>query len=231
LGILIPRIAKANRPSSPATGLLVYQIDQNPGFYYYDGSGWKALINNSSTLAGGTQVVGTGGLTASTTNPGSGSTDWIAVNAGGASGDRVVSGNLNGNATIGGHNSTLTAWSDLTINSGGGKVIIGGQNLTPPTGGMSSGLGRPLVVNGSVRQSYYSTTVAISAYGTMNITWLHNLGYNPVVMMSVHQNSATGNMESCTYTSYPIDANTTGFIVKNNSSSTATGNFKWVLVY
>lgn len=32
LGILIPRIAKVNRPHSPATGLLVYQIDSTPGF-------------------------------------------------------------------------------------------------------------------------------------------------------------------------------------------------------
>ena len=39
LGILIPRIAKANRPKTPATGLLVYQIDNTPGFYYFDGSG------------------------------------------------------------------------------------------------------------------------------------------------------------------------------------------------
>jgi hypothetical protein len=230
-GVLIPRIVMANRPSSPATGLLIYQIDNTPGFYYFDGSGWKAIVNNNSTLAGGTQVVGTNGLKVNTTNAGSGTTDWIAVNAGGSAGDRVVAGNLNGNANIGGHNNALNAWSDLTINQGGGNVIVGGQSLTPPTGGMSSGLARPLVVNGSVRQSYYSTTVAISAYGSTNITWLHNFGYNPVVMMSVHQNSATGNMENCTYTSYPIDANTTGFIVKNTGSSTATGTFKWILVY
>jgi hypothetical protein len=231
LGVLIPRIAKANRPNSPAMGLLIYQIDDSPGFYYYDGSAWKAIANSNSTLIGGTQVVGAGGLKVNTTNSGSGSTDWIALNSGGSAGDRVVSGNLNGKATIGGHNNALTAWGDLTINQGGGTVIVGGQNLTPPTGGMSSGLGRPLVVNGSVRQSYYTTTVAISAYGSANITWLHNLGYNPVVLMSVQQNSAAGNTENCTYTSYPIDANTTGFIVKNNSSSAAVGNFRWVLIY
>ncbi len=231
LGILIPRIAKAKRPQLPAKGLLVYQIDDNPGFYFYDGTAWKSLSNSSSALSGGTQVTGANGLTVSTTNPGSGTTDWIAVNAGGTAGDRVVSGNLLGKATIGGHNNTLTSWSDLILNQGGGSVIVGGQNLTPPTGGMSSGLSSPLVVNGSVRQSYYTTSIAISAYGSANITWLHNLGYNPVVMMSIQQNSATGNTENCTYTSYPIDANTTGFIVKNNSSSTATGNFRWILVY
>ncbi len=43
LGILIPRIAQANRPSSPAEGLLVYQIDNTPGFYYFDGTAWQML--------------------------------------------------------------------------------------------------------------------------------------------------------------------------------------------
>jgi hypothetical protein len=43
LGILIPRIAKANRPASPAEGLLVYQIDETPGFYYFDGTNWLRL--------------------------------------------------------------------------------------------------------------------------------------------------------------------------------------------
>ena len=48
LGILIPRIAKVNRPKSPATGLLVYQIDNTPGFYYYDGSAWRVLGSSPS---------------------------------------------------------------------------------------------------------------------------------------------------------------------------------------
>lgn len=48
LGILIPRIAKANRPNSPATGLLVYQIDNTPGFYYFDGTSWRILSSSPS---------------------------------------------------------------------------------------------------------------------------------------------------------------------------------------
>jgi hypothetical protein len=48
LGILIPRIAKANRPHTPATGLLVYQIDNTPGFYYFDGTAWRILSSSAS---------------------------------------------------------------------------------------------------------------------------------------------------------------------------------------
>jgi hypothetical protein len=46
LGILIPRIAMANRPINPATGLLIYQIDNTAGFYFYDGTNWRMLTAN-----------------------------------------------------------------------------------------------------------------------------------------------------------------------------------------
>jgi hypothetical protein len=46
LGILIPRIAMANRPANPATGLLIYQIDNIPGFYFYNGTDWHLLSYN-----------------------------------------------------------------------------------------------------------------------------------------------------------------------------------------
>jgi hypothetical protein len=233
LGVLIPRIAKANRPNSPAKGLLVYQIDDSPGFYYYDGSVWKSLLNNGSTLAGGTQVVGTGGLTAKSTNPGAGTSDWIAVNAGGSAGDRVVAGNLNGNANIGSHNSTLTAWSDLTINSGGGNVIIGGQSLTPQFGTTTAIRPRPLVVNGSIRQTYYKYPIInLAANTSATFTWNHNFGYPPIVMMSTSQGDASQNMEYCSYTSYTSpDNNTTTFIVRNTGTQPANGTFNWVLVF
>src|SRR5690606_28643855 len=42
-GVLIPRLSAAQRPASPATGLLIYQTDNNPGFYYYSGSAWLRL--------------------------------------------------------------------------------------------------------------------------------------------------------------------------------------------
>jgi len=43
-GILIPRMTQAQRDAinAPATGLLIYQTDNNPGFYYWDGSNWVA---------------------------------------------------------------------------------------------------------------------------------------------------------------------------------------------
>ncbi len=49
-GLLIPRLTQAQRDaiSSPATGLLIYQTDNNPGFYYYSGTSWIPLLSSSS---------------------------------------------------------------------------------------------------------------------------------------------------------------------------------------
>lgn len=50
-GFLLPRMTEANRNAinggSLATGLMVYQTDNAPGLYYYDGSDWIALATNS----------------------------------------------------------------------------------------------------------------------------------------------------------------------------------------
>lgn len=52
-GLLIPRMTQAQRQTigSPATGLLIFQTDQNSGFYYYSGSTWVSLnvrgLNNN----------------------------------------------------------------------------------------------------------------------------------------------------------------------------------------
>ena len=55
-GILIPRMTKTQRDAivSPAQGLLIYQTNSAPGFYYYDGSSWNAVTpkNKGWSLAG-----------------------------------------------------------------------------------------------------------------------------------------------------------------------------------
>jgi hypothetical protein len=165
-GLLIPRISFANRPATPATGLLIYQTDIDSGFYYYNGSAWKYLpqellngIGNAGQLsywtgnhqlAGSNQlfwdaaaaklrigpdtngvhklnVAGTAGVKISSTNPGSGYGDWIALNVGSAdsSKDRLVAGLLNGVPAIGAHNNTLSAWKPFAISPLGGLAIGG----------------------------------------------------------------------------------------------------------
>lgn len=44
-GILIPRMTEGQKLEilNPATGLLVFQTDNSPGFNYYDGTQWRAM--------------------------------------------------------------------------------------------------------------------------------------------------------------------------------------------
>ena len=97
-GILIPRMNKAardliNTPNPPATGLLIYQTDDAPGFYYYNGTAWVPFISPASEAiipyASGTPVVVTtiaGGLLGTTSIVGFGSS---------ATGVSVIGGVIN----------------------------------------------------------------------------------------------------------------------------------------
>ncbi|MEJ5267693.1 MAG: hypothetical protein WHW07_07825 [Bacteroidales bacterium] len=53
-GVLIPRMTQAQRDaiSNPATGLVIYQTNNNPGFYYYDGINWVRLSVQGESLIG-----------------------------------------------------------------------------------------------------------------------------------------------------------------------------------
>ncbi|MES2849889.1 MAG: hypothetical protein V4685_12585 [Bacteroidota bacterium] len=48
-GLLIPRMVAQQRTAiaTPATGLLVYQTDGDPGFYYYNGANWFLLVTTA----------------------------------------------------------------------------------------------------------------------------------------------------------------------------------------
>jgi hypothetical protein len=56
-GILLPTMTQTQRNaiSTPATGLLIYQSDNTPGFYYYNGSAWTAI---AGAAAGGGGAAG-----------------------------------------------------------------------------------------------------------------------------------------------------------------------------
>ena len=60
-GLLIPKLSKIQRDAinSPAVGLLLYQTDNNPGFYYYNASNTWIRIgsNNTSNIAANTASI------------------------------------------------------------------------------------------------------------------------------------------------------------------------------
>ena len=52
-GFLMPRMDKIKREqiNNPATGLLVYQTNDNKGFYYFDGNNWQCLSCGNSKIS------------------------------------------------------------------------------------------------------------------------------------------------------------------------------------
>lgn len=50
-GMLIPRMTQTQRNAinSPATGLMIYQTNNTPGFYYYSGSAWTSVSGAASS--------------------------------------------------------------------------------------------------------------------------------------------------------------------------------------
>jgi hypothetical protein len=59
-GLLIPRMKAAERDliSPAATGLMIYQTDGAPGFYYYNGISWAEVAATSATYSIGDVVNG-----------------------------------------------------------------------------------------------------------------------------------------------------------------------------
>jgi hypothetical protein len=98
-GVLIPRVSKVNRPTNPSSGLLIYQTDNIPGFYFYTADGWKRLYavadNDTMTVnpnpdsstdpsanPGSTgTITGADGITYTTVRLGDGSV-WLQQNLG-----------------------------------------------------------------------------------------------------------------------------------------------------
>jgi microcystin-dependent protein len=71
-GVLVPRLTLAQRGNitSPVNSLLIYQTDNSPGYYYYEGGSWHRLIaSNAPTTDWG--LMGNTGITGSTSPIGS----------------------------------------------------------------------------------------------------------------------------------------------------------------
>ena len=51
-GVLLPKMTLMQRDAiqSPTSGLLIFQTDNTPGYYYYDGASWKGLIQNNTLI-------------------------------------------------------------------------------------------------------------------------------------------------------------------------------------
>jgi len=88
-----------------------------------------------------------------------------------------------------------------------------------------------LEVNGSIRQAAYSQSVTVAAASVSNFVWAHNLGYQPIIMISLDQTGGS-NCESVSFSYAHIDNNSLRISLRNNHSSVgASGIVRWIVVY
>jgi BclB C-terminal domain-containing protein len=140
-GILIPRITQANRPAAPTDGLMIYQTDNTPGFYYYNSGSWKRIVNNTEIASSGSIVPFASGLPVTLTTLLGGLT--------GTSGLIGFGSSVSGVTIVGG---TV----DLT---GAGGTLLNFSFVAPRAGTITS------------MSAHFSTTLALSLIGTtVNVT-------------------------------------------------------------
>lgn len=110
-------------------------------------------------LSIGEPTADVGGVQARIYSTGSG--QWNGNVAFGGADSSVILGELQGVATIGGHSGTLSAWSDLALNTYGGNVSIGNttaSDLLTVAGTIRSTTGGFVFPDGSIQSTAAMTT-------------------------------------------------------------------------
>jgi trimeric autotransporter adhesin len=175
-GILIPRMSEVQRTaiSSPATSLLVYQIDNTAGFYYYTGSTWTLLTNALSTVTkiddlsdGKSDNDGTQDGSSIFLGVESGLNDNATDNRNIAIGYQTLRGNIFGNSNIAIGHATM-----LNNTNGYRNVAIGTSTLQANTGGYNNvamGYNSMLInVDGTYNSAVGSQSLRSNTSGTSN---------------------------------------------------------------
>jgi hypothetical protein len=198
-------------------------LTQNNAQFYWDNMNNRLGIGTNTPTKTMT-VNGTGGLLVSSTNNGSGTSDWVSGNFGASTGDRIVMGLLFGKATIGAHNNALNAWATLHIQQAG-NTVIGADHIAATEKLVVEG---NVKATGSVKQTVHAQAISIGANNANSITWNHNLGYQPVIMISLEGSSFA---HFCTVAYAHNDNNTlTINLVNNNTSNGANVTVRWIVV-
>jgi trimeric autotransporter adhesin len=219
-GILLPRmtLAQRNAITSPAVGLMIYQTDNTPGYYYNSGtsaipawvisgtgSGW-GFTGNSGTTSG-INFIGTTDnvpLTFKVNNQLAGKIDQFTENT--SLGYQSLNANTSGsfNTSLGSH----SLFSNLT---GSRNTAIGQSTLSSNTTGTDN------TAIGSGALSYNTTGNENTAVGNISLYFNTTGSYNTAMGKHALMSNSGGNSNTAIgYTA--LIYNSTG------SSNTATGS-------
>ena len=150
-GLLAPRMTKAQRDAiaAPAQGLLIFQTNSTPGFYYYTGAAWTAI----STKGANTSLSNLGGA-------------GTAIN-------QNLTPNANNTLDLG---SSLLNWNEIYVNAI--KFMDGSTQTTAGGGGGTYTAGTGINIAGTVISNTGDINAADDVTYTTNhtgdVTGLYN---------------------------------------------------------
>jgi trimeric autotransporter adhesin len=186
-GMLIPRMTMSQRNQligsdgmaghPPATGCLIYQTDNNPGFYYYNGSAWIQAIGP----VGPTGVTGVAGLNGM--NGVTGPTGPAGPSGGGSGNCWSLIGN---SGTVDGINfigtTDRTPFNVRVSNSPAGRIDVSNNNAF-----WGGGAG------GSISTGYMNTAVGSNALSINSTGWDNTaVGFQALSTNNGVNNTAVG---------------------------------------
>ncbi len=239
-GFLVPRLTTTQRNaiSSPATGLLIYNLD-NQRFEYFNGTQWIGIISSvatvpfslistgtntsaTMTVGSGASIVVGGGTIESNVFKGSGSvTNAVDLSTGEVAGVLPVANGgtglssipSNGQILIGNGSgyslSTLTAGNGITITNASGSITISDANA-----------GTEVVGSGSVGQvAFWSASNTIA--GDNNLFWDNTNGRLGIGTTNPQTRLEIQGGELWVFN----NGNNTRFVIGDNGS---TGQYGWL---
>lgn len=224
-GLLIPRMTKVKRDAiaTPATGLLIYQTNATPGFYYYDGSSWKAVSGSSSSsswIVNGTKIYYNGGNVGiglkspsskldvngdiNISNGNAFKVNKIQVFKDDAPNQNLFVGDNADTALNGGYNNTAVGPLSLNKNINGDyNTAVGANSLTANTSGASNtAVGEKAMYSNTT--GYYNAALGSGALYSNSTVGNNNVA---VGFQSLYHNIYTDNVGIGFKTAYN---NTTG---------------------
>ena len=189
-GILIPRmtLVQRNAIASPAKGLMIYQTNNTPGFYYYNGTAWKPVSPVSQWTTSGSNIyyitgdVGIGTKTPAYPLDISGDINQSTGNVLRVNGSPVL------NVNPGTHNVGIGAYANGSVTTGVYNTSIGDHALYFNTAGISN------IAIGS--QTMYLNTIGNTNTAVGSSALFNNvLGYNNVAIGVSALHSTTNDYE------------------------------------